>query len=113
MLAHVLLPRPLALDLTAFLLTVISAIYIGFALADGRTSVIVQEVSAAGFFILLAALGLWVNPYLWVLGLFLHGVWDWLHHEHGVKTRVPDYYPPVCVVVDWSLALFLLVWLAL
>ena len=111
MLTHVLLPRPLAFDFTALLLTVIAAIYVGFALQDGRRAVIVQEASAAAFFILLAALGLWLNPYLWVLGLVFHGVWDWLHHDRGVKTRVPAYYPPVCVVVDWSLALFLLVWL--
>lgn len=113
MVAHVLLPRPLAFDFTALLLSVIGAIYVGFALADGRPSVVAQEVSVAGFFILLAALGLWVNPYLWVLGLLLHGVWDWLHHPQGVKTRVPDYYPPLCVIVDGSLALFLLVWLPL
>lgn len=112
MATHALLPRPLAFDFTALLLTVIGAIYVGFALADGRPQVMAQEISAAAFFILLAALGLWVSPYLWVLGLFLHGVWDWLHHPQGIKTRVRNYYPPVCVIVDWSLALFLLVWLA-
>lgn len=107
---HVLLPRSLAFDFTALLLSVIAAIYVGFALADGRPSIMVQEISAAGFFILLAALGLWFTPYLWVIGLFLHGVWDWAHHETGIRTQVPGYYPPVCVLVDWSLALFLLVW---
>lgn len=76
MLTHLFLPRLLAFDFTALLLTVIGSIYIGFALADGRTKVMVQELSAASLFILLAALGLWVNPYLWVLGLLLHGVWD-------------------------------------
>ena len=58
-----------------------------------------------------AALGLWVNPYLWVLGLVLHAVWDWLHHIEVVGTRVPSYYPPVCVLVDLLLAVFLAVWL--
>ena len=112
MLTHILLPRPLAFDFTALLLTVIGAIYIGFALQDGRPDVMAQEISASSFFILLAALGLWINPYLWVVGLFLHGVWDWLHHPGGIKTKVPDYYPPLCVTVDWSLALFLLIWLS-
>ena len=112
MLTHVLLPRTLAFDLTALLLTVIAAVYVGFALADGRPAVMLQELSAAAFFVLLAALGLWVNPYLWVLGLVLHAVWDWLHHIEVVGTRVPSYYPPVCVLVDLLLAVFLAVWLA-
>jgi len=112
-LTHVFLPTDLALDFTALLLTVISAIYVGFALQDGRKAIMIQEISAASFFILLAALGLWLNPYLWVLGLFLHGTWDWLHHPKGIQTKLPAYYPPACVMVDWSLALFLLFWLTI
>ena len=111
MLTHVLLPRMLAFDMTALLLTIIAAVYVGFALADGRPAVMLQELSAAAFFVLLAALGLWVNPYLWVLGLVLHAVWDWLHHIEVVGTRIPSYYPPVCVLVDLLLAVFLAVWL--
>ena len=111
MLVHLALPRTFAFDLTALLLAVIAAIYVGFALQDGRPLILVQEVTAAAVFVLFAALGLWVSPYLWALGLALHGVWDWLHHPQGVQTQVPDYYPPVCVVVDWSLAVFLLIWL--
>ena len=111
MLTHILLPRELAFDFTALLLAIIGAIYVGFALADGRTAIIVQEVGVASFFVVLAALGLWLNPYLWVLGLVLHAGWDWLHHTEIVRTRVPSYYPPACVLVDLLLALFLAIWL--
>ena len=111
MLVHILLPRTYAFDLTALLLTVVAAIYIGFALNDGRPKYVVTEVAAASVFILFAVGGLWLNPYLWPLGLALHGVWDLLHHEHGVQTRVPRWYPPICVVVDGLLALFLVLWL--
>ena len=110
--AHLLLPKAQAYDMSAIILSIIAAIYVGFALQDGRRFVIVQEVSAASLFIVFAFLGLWYSPYFWVLGLILHGIWDWLHHTKTIKTQVPDYYPPVCVVVDWSLALFLLIWLS-
>jgi hypothetical protein len=51
-LTHVFLPEDLAFDFTALLLTIISAIYIGFALQDGRKIIMIQEISAASFFIL-------------------------------------------------------------
>lgn len=111
MAAHLALPRVYALDVTAALLTVIAAIYVGFALSDGRPEHILQESAAAALFVLLALGGLWLTPYLWPVGLFLHGVWDLLHHKQGIRTRVPPWYPPICVVVDWLLALFLLLWL--
>jgi hypothetical protein len=108
MLTHIILARPLAHDFTAVLLAIIATIYIGFALQDG---LMIQEIVAASLFILMALLGLWVSPYFWVLGLVLHGLWDWLHHPKGIQTKVPDYYPPVCVVVDGLLAVFLLLWI--
>jgi hypothetical protein len=106
-----ILPRPYALDASALLLTVIAAIYVGFALQDGRQQVMIQEITAASMFIVLAALGLWLSPYLWVVGLVLHSAWDWQHHSHRIQTQVPDYYPPVCIVVDVALAAFLLFWI--
>ncbi len=108
---HLSLPEARAFELTAIIMSIIAAIYVGFALADGRTTIIIQELVAAAFFILLALMGLWLNPYFWVAAYFLHGVWDWFHHEQAITTKVPDYYPPVCVVVDWMLAAFLLIWL--
>ncbi len=111
MVLHLLLPRAFAYDATAILLTIIASIYVGFALNDGRLSIMITEISAASCFILFAALGLWLNPYFWVAGLVLHGVWDWFHHPKAISTKVPSYYPPLCVVVDWMLAAFLLIWL--
>ena len=106
-----LLPRELAFDGVAVLLTVIATIYVGFALQDGRTEVLVTEVVVATVFVGFALAGLWLSPYLWAVGLFLHGVWDWQHHPGGIQTTLPTWYPPVCVVLDWLLAGFLLVWL--
>lgn len=111
MLAHIVLPRPYALDATAILLSIIASIYIGFALSDGREREIGLEIGAASVFILFAVGGLWLNPYLWPLGLILHALWDFMHHDSGVQTKVPQWYPPICVVVDVLLAVFLLVWL--
>ena len=108
---HSLLPGVFAYDYTAILLAVIGAIYIGFALQDSRPNIIVLELVGASFFVLLAVLGLWLNPYLWVLGLVLHGIWDWLHHDEGIRTKLPAYYPPLCVMVDWIVAIYLFFWL--
>lgn len=108
-LAHLLLPPKMAEDLTAITLTIIATVYVGFALQDGRVGIMIIEITVAVIFVVFAVLGLWLNAYFWVVGLFLHGVWDWLHHPKAITTRVPSYYPPVCVLVDWLLAGFLLV----
>jgi len=111
MLVHVVLPRDYAFDVTALLLTVIASIYVGFALNDGRPRQVFVEVAAASVFILFAVAGLWFNPYLWPVGLVLHALWDLFHHERGITTRLPTWYPPICVVVDTLLAVFLLLWI--
>ena len=103
------------LEFHAVLLTLIAAVYIGFALQDRLGSGLRLELTAAAGFVVLALLGLWLSPWLIVAGLGLHGCWDILHHNGVgvIKTRVPQWYIPFCVGYDWLLALFLGVWFSL
>jgi len=105
------LPYGWALDAIGLLLGVIAAIYIGFAISDGRKHVIVLEIAVASVFILLALLGMWGKPVWLVIGYFAHGGWDLLHHPGKLGTKVRKWYPPVCAVYDWLVGLYLLYWL--
>lgn len=105
------LPYGQALDLIGLLLGVIAAIYIGFAISDGRQHVLLLEIGVAGGFILLALLGMWGKPVWLVVGFFAHGIWDILHHPGKVGTKVRKWYPPACVAYDWLIGAYLVYWL--
>jgi hypothetical protein len=87
----------------ALLLALIAAIYIGFAVADGRPKVIAVESSVAGAFVLLAAAAVTGSAWLLVLGYAGHGLKDfWQERSHYVGgTR---WWPPFCAAVDWLVA---------
>ena len=84
-------------------LAVIAAIYIGFAVADGRPKVIAVESSVTFAFVVVAAAAITASPWLLVAGLAGHGFKDlWQHRTHFVaNTR---WWPPFCMVVDWVVA---------
>lgn len=84
-------------------LALIAAVYIGFAVADGRPSVIVVECVVAAVFVVLAAAGVTGSAWLLVVGFLGHGLKDlWQHRSHYVaNTR---WWPPFCLVVDWVVA---------
>jgi hypothetical protein len=84
-------------------LVLIAAIYIGFAVADGRPRVIAVETSVAGIFVVVAAAAVTGSPWLIVLCLVGHGLKDlWQHRRQFVaNTR---WWPPFCLVVDWTAA---------
>ena len=84
-------------------LVLIAAIYVGFAVADGRPNVIAVESSVAFAFVLVAATAVTGSPWLLVVGLAGHGLKDlWQHRTHYVaNTR---WWPPFCMVVDWVVA---------
>jgi hypothetical protein len=84
-------------------LAIIGAIYIGFAVADGRPKIITVEVVVATFFIVLALVAIDLSPWLVVAGLLGHGMKDlWQHRTHFVaNTR---WWPPFCLVVDFVAA---------
>jgi len=92
----------------ALSLTLIAAVYIGFAVADGRWAVIAVEVGIAAVFVVVAAAGVTGPAWLLVLGLTGHGFKDlWQHRTHYVaNTR---WWPPFCLVVDWVAAAILVV----
>jgi hypothetical protein len=84
-------------------LALIAAVYIGFAVADGRPAVIVVESCVAAVFVVLAAAGVTGSAWLLMLGFTGHGLKDlWQHRSHYVaNTR---WWPPFCLVVDWVVA---------
>jgi hypothetical protein len=92
-------------------LAVIAAIYIGFAVADGRPKVIAVEATVAFTFVLIAAVAVTGTPWLLVLGLAGHGLKDaWQHRTHFVaNTR---WWPPFCMSVDFAVAAIIAVEIA-
>lgn len=82
---------------------VIAAIYIGFAVADGRPRVIVTESVVATAFILIAAVAVTGSPWLLVAAFIGHGLKDlWQHRRQFVRNT--HWWPPFCAVVDWVVA---------
>jgi hypothetical protein len=84
-------------------LVFIAAVYIGFAVADGRPKVIAVETGVASIFVVIAALAVTGSVWLIVIGLAGHGLKDlWQHRRQFVAdTR---WWPPFCLVVDWVAA---------
>lgn len=80
-------------------LAVIAAIYIGFAVADGRPKVIAVESVVTSAFVLLAAIAVTGTAWLLVAGLLAHSLKDlWQHRTEFVAgTR---WWPPFCAVID-------------
>jgi hypothetical protein len=72
---------------------------VGFAVADGRSSVVVIESGVAAVFVVLAAAAVTGSAWLLVPGFTGHGLKDlWQHRSHYVaNTR---WWPPFCLIVD-------------
>jgi hypothetical protein len=83
-------------------LALIAAVYIGFAVADGRRNVLAVEVAVATGFVVVATV-VAVLPWLVVAGLVGHGLKDmWQHRTQFVaNTR---WWPPFCAAVDFVAA---------
>jgi hypothetical protein len=95
----------------ALSIALIAAVYIGFAVADGRPRVIAVEVVVAAAFVVVAAAGVTGPAWLLVLGFVGHGLKDlWQHRRQFVaNTR---WWPPFCLVIDFVAAAILVVLLA-
>ncbi|MDQ1671610.1 MAG: hypothetical protein QOC98_172, partial [Frankiaceae bacterium] len=91
-----------AATVLAMTIPLIAAVYIGFAVSDGRPKVIAIETCVAGAFFFLAAVAVnsvWLLPVLFIG----HGVKDlWQHRTRFVRgTR---WWPPFCATVDFVVA---------
>jgi hypothetical protein len=95
----------------ALLLCFIAAVYVGFAVADGRSRVIAIECVVAAVFVVLAAAAVTATAWLLVVGYAGHGLKDFWqeHHQFVANTR---WWPPFCACVDWVVAVVLAVEIA-
>jgi hypothetical protein len=95
----------------ALIIVLIAAVYIGFAVADGRPKVIAAEVCVVAVFVVLAAIGVTETAWILVIAYFAHGMKDlWQHRTHFVAgTR---WWPPFCAAVDFLVAAVLAVEIA-
>lgn len=92
-------------------LTFIAAVYVGFAVADGRRHVVVVETAVASVFVLVAASAEFGSGWLIVAGLAGHGFKDLWQHRTGFVTGT-RWWPPFCATVDWVAAALVAVALA-
>lgn len=94
------------LTVHALMLGVIAAIYVGFAVSDGRTKVIVVESSIVVAFVIAAAAAVPVSPWLLVVIYLSHGAKDlWQHRTRFVRgTR---WWPPFCFAIDVTVAVII------
>jgi len=95
----------------ALSIALIAAVYIGFAVADGRPKVIAVEVIIAAVFLVIAAASVTSTAWLLVFAYAGHGFKDfWQERSHFVaNTR---WWPPFCATVDWLVAAVLIVEIA-
>ena len=84
-------------------LAFIAAIYVGFAVSDGRWNVIAVECGVALAFVIVAMAGVTGPAWLLAVGFAGHGVKDaWQERTRFVdRTR---WWPPFCAAVDWVVA---------
>jgi hypothetical protein len=95
----------------ALYIALIAAVYIGFAVADGRPNVLAVEAAVAAAFVIVAAAGVSGSAWLLVLGYAGHGCKDaWQERRQYVaNTR---WWPPFCATVDWLVAAILTIEIA-
>lgn len=84
-------------------LIAIAAIYVGFAVADGRPRVILVETGVAFAFVIVALAAITGSPWLLVAGLAGHGLKDLWQHRTGFVANT-RWWPPFCMVVDFVVA---------
>jgi hypothetical protein len=89
----------------------IAAVYIGFAVADGRPLVITVECTVAGAFLVLAAVAVTESAWWLVIAFAAHGLKD-LWQERHQFVRNTRWWPPFCATVDWLVAAVLVVAIA-
>jgi hypothetical protein len=84
----------------------IAAVYLGFAVADGRRHVLAVETAVVSLFVLVAAASVTGSLWLIVAGLAGHGLKDLWQHRTGFVAGT-RWWPPFCATVDWVAAALL------
>ena len=92
-------------------LTLVAAVYVGFAVADGRRHVLIAETAVASVFLVAAASAELGSAWLIVAGLAGHGLKDLWQHRTGFVAGT-RWWPPFCATVDWVAAALIAVTLA-
>lgn len=88
-------------------LIVIATLYLLFAAIAESTESLVAEVIPALVFVALAAFGFRKTQWLVVVGLALHGVFDFIHHVVITNPGVPVWWPGFCLAYDITAAGYL------
>jgi hypothetical protein len=88
-------------------LIVIAALYLLFAVMAGSTATLVAETIPALVFVTMAVLGFRKTPWLVVVGLALHGVFDFFHRAVIANPGVPVWWPGWCLAYDVVAAAYL------
>ena len=97
-----------AATVQGLMLPLIAAVYIGFAVADGRPKVIAVESAVVAVFYLIAAMAVTASVWLLVVGYAGHGLKDaWQERRHFVSNT--RWWPPFCAAVDFLVAAVLVV----
>lgn len=105
---HSFLSKDKAHEFSSILLIIIGAIYIGFALMSNHKKAQLIEIIVASIFVILGFIGMWGSPWLIVISLFLHGLWDILHHNENLTlAKIPSWYIPFCATYDWIMCIYL------
>jgi hypothetical protein len=84
-------------------IALIAAVYIGFAVADGRRHVLAVETAVASAFVVVAAATVTGSAWLIVAGLAGHGLKDLWQHRTGFVAGT-RWWPPFCAAVDFVAA---------
>lgn len=88
-------------------LIVIATLYLLFAAIGGSTAALGAEAIPALMFVAMAALGFRKTPWLVVVGLALHGVFDFFHRAVIANPGVPVWWPGFCLSYDVVAAAYL------
>jgi len=85
------------------------AVYLGFALNDGRERAFRIEAVGLVLFVAAATAALAAGS-AWLLagGYFGHCVWDLIHHRRGIDTAMPWWWVPACLGYDAVVGTYIL-----
>lgn len=86
------------------------AVYLGFALNDGREKAFRTEVVGMALFMAAATAALALGwPWLLAAGYFGHCLWDLVHHGRGIDTTMPWWWVPACLGYDAVIGAYILI----